>query len=649
MKIPEPRSADPSQTEDWSREKAESFYYIDRWGSGYFSVNSEGEVCVRPLLEKGGLISLAAVRQAAYRRNLRTPLLLRFQDLLRHRVMVLNEAFSRAIQEYSYQNQYRGVYPIKVNQLREVVEEILDAGEPYGFGLEVGSKPEMYAALAIHSNPESLIICNGYKDSGYIRTALLGRKLQKKVVLVAEKVSEVAHFIRIAREMEVRPWIGLRVRLHRRGSGAWATSGGEDAKFGLSTLQILQAVDMLKRADMAESLKLLHFHIGSQIPDILTIKQAVREATRYYAKLWKLGQKVEYLDVGGGLAIDYDGSKSSFHSSMNYTLEEYARDVVYNIQDICLQEEVPQPLIVSESGRALVAHHSVLLVEAFGTIRKGEDPDPLPFADHKLVSDLVGIRNALTEGRLTESLHDMLQIKEEAQNMFELGLLDLPERANIEALCWTITRELSGASFRTEDRESPEELVELRTQLADQHICNFSVFQSLLDHWALGQLFPIVPISRLDQEPSTESRIVDITCDSDGKISKFIDLLGVRDTLPLHKVGEEPYFLGIFLTGAYQDILGDFHNLFGRVCEVHVFLAEDEQEGFYIDEVIPASSIGDVLELTQYDLKDLAKRLKSQVDRAIREDKIRPGEAMQLLEEYRTGFSQQTYLVFEKD
>jgi arginine decarboxylase len=634
------------QKQQWSTDDATEVYLIDRWGSGYFSVSPQGDLSVSPLQERGATIPIVEVVREAVEQGVRTPMLIRFQDLLRHRVEMLNEAFIRAIAEHKFTGSYRGVFPIKVNQLREVVEEILDAGRPYNYGLEVGSKPEMFAGLAVHTDPDSLIICNGYKDENFIRMALIGRKLEKKVIIVAEKLSEVRAIVKIAREMNVEPLIGMRVRLMAEGAGKWATSGGEHAKFGLSTSEILDAIEILRRAGMQESFKLLHFHIGSQIPDILTIKRAVREAARYFAKLSKAGQKLEYLDVGGGLAIDYDGSRSTFHSSMNYSLQEYANDVVWNIMDVCDEEGVSHPNIVSESGRAIVAHHSVLVVEAFGAIEKTpiEQRGIIPGRQHKLVKDLIDIENHLDERNLNESWHDLIQIKEQSQNMFELGILELDARAGVELLYWRIAEEMQKMAARLDEEDRPEHLIGLELELADQHICNFSVFQSLLDHWALGQLFPVVPIHRLDEKPQVESTVVDITCDSDGKVNKFIDLDDVKLTLPLHDLRGEPYYLGVFLTGAYQDIMGDIHNLFGRVNEAHVFLDPDEESGYYIEETIPGNTIGDVLALTQYDRNEIAKRMKAQFDSAIKSDVLRPNEAMRLLAEYERGLQDQTYL-----
>ncbi len=637
-----------SRESEWTTEDSTALYMIDRWGGGYFGINSDGQMAAAPLQEAGATVVISDVNEEALAQGLRPPMLIRFQDLLRHRVESLNQAFTSAITENRYSGTYRGVFPIKVNQLREVVEEILDAGRPYNYGVEVGSKPEIFAGLAIHSDPESLIICNGYKDPTYIRMALIGRRLGKKVILVAEKLSEVRTIVSIAKEMNVEPWIGMRVRLLAKGAGIWATSGGEHAKFGLSTSEILAAIEILREAGMESSFKLLHFHIGSQIPDILTIKRAVREAARYYAKLFKMGHQLTYLDVGGGLAIDYDGSRSTFHSSMNYTVQEYANDIVYSIMDVCEEEKVPHPTIVSESGRAIVAHHSVLIIEAFGSIEKTPlEPLTVASRDHKLIRELLDIEKNLSSRNLNEGWHDLIQLKERAQNMFELGILELDVKARVESHFWQIAERIHQLAGELDPTEVPEDLLKLELELADQHICNFSVFQSLLDHWALGQLFPIVPIARLNEKPTLESTLVDITCDSDGKVSKYIDLNDVRQTLPLHELRKEPYYLGIFLTGAYQDILGDILNLFGRVNEVHVFLDADEESGFYIEETIPGDTIGAVLALTQYDLNDLTKKMKAQIDAAIKEDRVRPNEGMRLLAEYERGLRDHTYLTFE--
>src|SRR5213595_1397224 len=643
-----PFAAGPPRQEemkDWDVESAIATYNVDGWGDGYFAVNSSGNVEARPLKENGGSIDLLAIVDEARARNLSFPLLIRFQDLLRHRVESINRAFQSAISEFDYRNHYRGVFPIKVNQLREVIEEIVDAGEQFHFGLEAGSKPELVAALAMHKDHESLIICNGYKDPAFIRIALLGCKLGKKVVIVAEKPEELEQTIRAAKEVGVEPHIGIRVRLYSKGAGKWAPSGGENAKFGLDTTSLIAASEMLKAAGLGHCLKLIHFHVGSQVPDISTIKRAVREAARYYAKLCQLGHELGYLDVGGGLGVDYDGSRSDFDSSANYSLQEYANDVVWNIMDVCDSEGVPHPAIVSEGGRAIVAHHSVLVMEALSSIEKTAPKLRVTASekDHKLVGDILDVKQRLKRGNRIESLHDIRQIKEEAQQTFDLGLLDLESKAKIDTIYWQLAQQI--VNMHRGLRFIPEEVKQLETTLGDQYICNFSVFQSLLDHWALGQLFPIMPIHRLNTPPDRHGTIVDITCDSDGRVCKFTDLQDVKETLPLHRIlPGEIYYLGVFMVGAYQDIMGDLHNLFGRVTEVHVFLDPDEESGWYIEEVIEGSTIGEVLAMTQWDKVELMRLLKSQVDDAIKTDFLNPSDAMKLLSDYERLLQEYTYL-----
>jgi arginine decarboxylase len=630
---------------EWDVDAAISTYNVDGWGTGYFTINSAGNAEVRPLQEKGGVIDILEVVNEARSRGLGFPLVLRFQDLLRHRVEAVNCAFQKAIEEFGYKNHYRGVFPIKVNQLREVIEEIVDAGQEFHFGLEAGSKPELVAALAMHKDPESLIICNGYKDRAFIRIALLGRKLGKSVIIVVEKLEELEQAIRASKEVGVEPHIGIRVRLYSKGAGKWSPSGGENAKFGLDTASLIAASEMLKAAGLGHCFKLVHFHVGSQVPDISTIKRAVREAARYYAKLAKLGHDLGYLDVGGGLGVDYDGSRSDFDSSANYSLQEYANDVVWNIMDVCDSEGVAHPAIVNEGGRAIVAHHSVLVVEAFSSIEKTAPKLKVDMSekDHKLVRDILDVKQRLKRGNRLESLHDIQQIKEEAQQTFTLGLLDLESKAKIDCVYWQLAQQI--VNMHRGLRFVPEEVKELETSLGDQYICNFSVFQSLLDHWALGQLFPIMPIHRLTTPPDRNGMLVDITCDSDGKVSKFIDLQDVKDTLPLHRIiPGEIYYLGVFMVGAYQDIMGDLHNLFGRVTEAHIFLDPDEESGWYIEEVIEGSTIGEVLAMTQWDKVELMRLLKTQVDSAIKSDRLKPNDGMKLLSDYERLLHEYTYL-----
>ena len=632
----------------WTTQSARTLYNIDRWGAGYFDINSEGHAVATPL-QNGVQVDLTDLIEDAKARGLKFPLLVRFQDILRHRVQALNEAFRASISEFGYKGIYRGVFPIKVNQLREVVEEILDAGKPYNFGLEVGSKPELFAGMALQDQPGSLIICNGYKDPAFIRLALQGIRLGKTVIMVVEKIEELRQIITVSKAVGVEPLIGIRARLLSKGAGKWAESGGENAKFGLSTTELLAAVEMLQREGLTHCFKLLHFHIGSQVPDILTVKRAVQEAGRLYAKLHKLGFPVEYVDVGGGLGVDYDGSRSAFDSSTNYSLQEYTNDVVYYLADVCNQENVAHPTIVSESGRALVAHHSVLIVEVFGHIDKTPPEFDFSYGDqeHRIVRELLEIRDNLGRLNKLEAYHDALERKEDAHQMFTLGVLDLRDKAKIEHLYW----EISEAVVKTFKSQSyiPEEIRHLEDSLSHQYLCNFSVFQSLLDHWALGQLFPIMPLDRLDEQPTREGTLVDITCDSDGQINKFIDLRDVRDTLPLHELkptanGHEPYYLGFYLMGAYQDIMGDLHNLFGRVNEIHVFLEPDEPTGYYVEEVIEGNMIIETLRAVQYEESELKRQMKAQVDAAIKTDRLKPTEGMRLLDDYERGLKDYTYL-----
>ncbi len=631
----------------WSATQSEDLYGFKRWGAGHFGVDAGGFVAVQPLAD-GRAIRLMDVVTEAAGMGLKAPLVIRFQDLLRHRVVQLNEVFSRAIREEGYKGDYRGVFPIKVNQLREVVDEVVAAGKEWHYGLEAGSKPELMVALAMHEGGKGLIICNGYKDPDYIRLALLGRKLGKKIILVVEQLSELDEIIRLAAETGVKPLLGLRVKLQTRGEGKWATSTGDNAKFGLNTAEILFAVERLRKARLSSALRLVHFHIGSQVPNILTIKNAVVEAARFYCQLAQMGFPMGYLDVGGGLGIDYDGSRTNFDSSMNYSMDEYARDVVHNIKEICDDAGVDEPDIVSESGRAVVAPHSLLVVEVFERINKRESlgQQHRPREKHKIVTDLEDmLKNKARLGRL-ERYHDAVQKKEEAFSLFSLGYLDLENRAAAEQIFWQICEQIG----RETDRSGyvPEELRDLKKLLADQYVGNFSVFQSLLDHWGLDQLFPVAPLHRLNEKPTVNAVLVDITCDSDGKIDRFIDLQDVKDYITLHPLNNKPYYLGIFLTGAYQDIMGDLHNLFGRVNEVHVFLENDEPNDFYIEEALAGSRVSDVIEGVQYQWEELCRRMKQQIDHATKKDLVKPREGVRLLEFYESQMSAKTYLNIER-
>lgn len=634
-------------TSAWSVANSEELYGFKRWGSGHLGVDDDGFVNVEPLADGRG-IRIMDVVDEAIGMGLKAPMVIRFQDLLRHRVTQLNELFRKAIKEEGYKGEYRGVFPIKVNQLREVVDEIVTAGKDFGYGLEAGSKPELMIALAMHEGPNRLIICNGYKDHDYIRLALLGRKIGKKIIIVVEQLAEVDDIIAISAEVGVKPMIGFRAKLQTRGEGKWSSSTGDNAKFGLNTAEILFATEKLKKAKLTQCVKLVHFHIGSQVPNIITIKNAVIEATRFYCQLVKMGFPMGYLDCGGGLGIDYDGSRTNFESSMNYTMAEYARDVVSNVRDICVESNVPVPDIVTESGRAVVAPHSMLVVEVFERINKRETLgiQHQPKEKHKVVCDLeLLLKNKAKLGKL-ERFHDAIQKKEESFSLFNLGYLNLENRAAAESLFWHVCEQIA-----KETRDTgyvPEELRGLAALLADQYVCNFSVFQSLLDHWALKQLFPIAPLHRLKEKPTVNAVLVDITCDSDGKISTFIDLQDTKDYLTLHPLNGKPYYLGVFLTGAYQDIMGDLHNLFGRVNEVHVFLEPDEPNGFYIEETLAGSRIRDVIDGVQYQWEELCRKMKAQIDAATKKDLVKPREGVRLVEFYEEQMRSKTYLNIER-
>lgn len=633
----------------WGVSDSLKLFNIENWGDQYFSINPAGNLTVHPRRGEGPGIDLMAVVNEIKSQGLQMPVLIRFQDIIRHRVVALNEAFRKAITEYNYKGRYQGVYPIKVNQMREVVEEIIDAGRPYDFGLEAGSKAELTAVIAMNNSPKSLVICNGYKDYGFIKTALMGVKMGKRVIIVVEKLSELYQVISVAKELNVTPLIGIRTKLYSKGSGKWESSGGEFAKFGLTTPELLHAINVLKREGLQDSFKLIHFHIGSQITNIKTVKDAVKEGTRIYSKLRKMGLNVEYLDVGGGLGVDYDGSRTSFESSINYSLQEYVNDVVYSIQEVCHSEEVPEPNIVSESGRALVAHHSVLIVNVFGSIEVGATPFSLEETpdEDDVVKEMRYLSQHLSSKNLLEHFHDALQRKEEALSMFKLGFLSLEDKAKVEHLFWQICKVIHKNSAGL--KYVPDEVEALNKHLADQYLCNFSLFQSMPDHWAIQHLFPIVPIHRHDEEPNRASTLVDITCDSDGKVSKFIDLRDIKDTLPLHQLrANESYYLGFFLMGAYQDIMGDLHNLFGRVNEVHVFLDETEPGGYYIEEVIKGNNIAGVLSWIQYSATDLEKRVKEQLDQRVREGAMKPREGVELQNFYEEVLHGYTYVDYEK-
>jgi arginine decarboxylase len=632
----------------WSIERAIQYYNIGGWGAGFFSVNEKGHMVVHPHGPGGPTIDIMDVVEDVQEKRIGLPCLVRFQDVLRARVKMINEAFARAIAEMAYGGRYFGVYPIKVNQMREVVEEILDAGSPYHYGLEAGSKGELLVVLGFNADPDAITVCNGYKDEEFLRLALLGRKLGRKVIVVVEKLSELPHLLRLGEEMGTEPWIGLRSKLTTRGTGKWEGSSGDFAKFGLTIPELIEAVRILKAAGKEHCAKLLHFHVGSQLTEIRVVKDAVNEGVRVYAKLRKMGLGIEYLDVGGGLGVDYVGTRTPHSSSVNYSLEEYVGDVVYSIQRICVNEGVPEPHIVSESGRAVSAHHSCIIMNVFGHIEIGSSEEiaaasqPQP-NEAKVVREMREIVAALTPRNKAEAYHDALAKKEEALQMFKLGILGLEERAVVESLFWKLCRGL--VELNRGKKRLPRDTRDLGDKIADQYMANFSLFQSAPDHWAFDQLFPIVPLHRMEEPPTRDTTIVDITCDSDGKIDRFIEGDGVDETLSLHPLRPgEPYYLGMFLTGAYQDIMGDMHNLFGRVNEVHVFVDDEDPEDFYIEEVIPGDTVEKVLSRVQYEPADLARRVKNALDQKVKEGAIRPKEGVQLADFYESVMKGYTYL-----
>jgi arginine decarboxylase len=640
------QSTEPT-TDDWTIANAEDYYGLKRWGGGHFSVDEEGFMLVHPLRDQRS-IRIHDIVKEAIGKGLKPPLTIRIQDLLRTRVVDLNEQFAEAIKDEGYQGKYRGVFPIKVNQLREVIEEIQEAGKEFNYGLECGSKPELMIALAMHKNPKSLIICNGYKDDEFIQLALQGRRIGKEIFLVVEQLSEVPRIIQLSKKLGVRPLIGLRIKLSTSGEGKWASSSGEDAKFGLTSPEIIDATRRLKRAGLADCLQLIHFHIGSQVPNIQAIKKATVEATRFFCELKKMGFPMRFMDVGGGLGVDYDGSRSNYESSMNYTMREYARDVVYNIKTVCKDAGVDVPDIVTESGRAIVAPHSILVTQVCDRISKTSVDPKIPKKKKRnpILRELEAILLNEHGSSPLERYHDAQQKKEEATNLFTLGYLDLTEKAEADATYWKICKGL--AELGKLAAYTPEDLESLPQMMAVQYVCNFSVFQSLIDHWACNQLFPIAPLHRLHESPDVDATLVDITCDSEGKVSKFTDVEDVRSTLRLHELdAKHPYYLGVFMVGAYQDIMGDLHNLFGRVNEVHVFLEDDEEDGFYIEDHIKGFTVNDVLGFTQYDGHILTRQLKKQIDRATKADIIKPREGTRMLDEYIEMLRGHTYLAIE--
>ena len=619
----------------WRIEDSAELYNITGWGRKYFSVNEKGHVTVTPR-EGFASVDLKEVMDELQVRDVSAPVLLRFPDILDNRIEKISNCFKKAAKEYDYTAQNYLIYPIKVNQMRPVVEELVSHGRKFNIGLEAGSKPELHAVLATNIADNALIICNGYKDQNFVELALLAQKMGRRIYLVVEKLNELRLIDTVARRLGIVPNVGIRIKLSSTGSGKWEESGGDRSKFGLNCSELLEAIDYLKTNNMEESLKLIHFHIGSQVTKIRRIKNALREATQYYVQLTKSGFDIDFVDIGGGLGVDYDGTRSSLsESSMNYSIQEYANDAVSQLVDVCVKNEIKQPNIITESGRSLAAHHSVLVFEALETTglpvwNEAHNVDP---EAHELERELYEIWDRLNQPRLFESWHDALQIREEALDLFNLGLLSLRTRANIEKLFWSIAREVGQIASGL--KHAPEELRKVAKMLPDKYFCNFSLFQSLTDSWAIDQIFPIVPLSRLDEKPDRTCTIQDITCDSDGKIANFISTQGISNSLPVHSVKPgEPYYLGVFLVGAYQEILGDMHNLFGDTNAVHISVYKDRYE---IDRVIDGETVAEVLDYVQYDAKKLVRNVEKWVTASMKAGHITPEEGREFLGTYRSG------------
>jgi arginine decarboxylase len=625
----------------WTVKDSVDLYNVHGWGRDFFSINDAGHVEVTPAGPGSPKIDLKELVDDLRSRGLNLPVLIRFSDILKSRVQQLCGSFQQAIAENDYKGSYRGVYPIKVNQQRHVVEELVELGRPYNLGIEAGSKPELLVALALQDNPEALILCNGYKDKAYIETALLARKLGRQVIIIMDRVAELDTILSASRELDIRPIIGVRARLSTKGAGKWVESTGDRSKFGLTTAEIVATVERLRAAEMLDCLQLLHFHIGSQISAIRAVKDALQEASRIYVELHALGANMRFIDCGGGLGVDYDGSQTNFHSSVNYTLQEYASDIVSQVAEACNAKGVPHPDIVTESGRALVAHHSVLVFNVLGTneILLGQIPESLARDEHRVIQNLYETYQSVSRKNYLEAYHDSLQLKEEAITAFNLGFLDLKARARVEQLFWATCERI--LKIVRDLPYVPDDLEGLERQLTDTYYCNFSLFQSLPDHWAVRQLFPTMPIDRLNKAPSRRAVLADLTCDSDGKMDEFIDLRDVKHFLDLHPANGEPYCIATFLVGAYQEILGDLHNLFGDTDAVHVRLDGDD---YRVEHVVEGDSVTEVLSYVQYSKEDLVARVRRSVENALREKRLTPAESGRLMRRYEEALDGYTYL-----
>lgn len=640
-----------TEATSWNFEDSEKLYGVSRWGKGYFSIGDKGDLLATPDHHQPNLtINIQEIVEEMDHSEIQFPAVIRFHDILRSQVESLNTTFRSVIKAAEYRGQYFGVFPIKVNQMREVVEEIMNAGEKFNYGLEAGSKPELMAALAYNTNKESLTLLNGYKDEEYFRLALLGQQIGRNIIIVIEKFNELKTLVRIANEMNVTPIIGLRSKLMVKGRGKWKNSSGERAKFGLSYVEMLNAVDYLTQQGFSDSVQLLHFHIGSQLTDIRSVKDAIQEASMVYMNLVKSGVPLKYIDVGGGLAVDYDGSQSTNNSSCNYSMEEYIVDIVYGIKQTCDLNDIPHPNIVSESGRAITAYHSCVVAKVIGEIKPNSTTfdTSLDENEHILISNMRDITRELSGDNYQEMYNDLVSIKAQSVSAFNLSVLSLKDMAKMESLYWQtlelINQHLIGEEF------IPEQLMEIPSLLSSQYLVNFSVFQSTIDSWAIKQVLPIVPINRLHEKPTKIASLVDITCDSDGKIDHFIETNGASNTLPLHELKEDQdYHVGIFLTGAYQDVMGDMHNLFGRLNEVHIYSYDDDPKDYYIEEVVHGSTMGDVLSTMQYSSEILANNIKKEIDKKVSQGKIKPRVGVQLTDFYENCLSHYTYLTDDKN
>lgn len=630
-----------TKTSNWTIEDSEQLYRIQGWGEPYFGINAAGHVTVSPKGDRGGSLDLYELVQALQQRNIGLPLLLRFSDILEDRIERLNACFARAIARYGYQGAYKGVFPVKCNQQRHIIEALVRFGQSHQFGLEAGSKPELLIALAMLNTPGALLICNGYKDRSYIETAILTRRLGHTPIIVLEQPEEVAAVIAVSQALGIEPIVGVRAKLSTQGVGRWGTSAGDRAKFGLTVPEILAAVEQLREAGMLNSLQLLHFHIGSQISAISVIKDAIREAGQIYGELVRLGANMRYLDVGGGLGVDYDGSKTNFHASKNYSMQNYASDVVAGIKDACRQRGIPDPILISESGRAIASHQSVLIFNVLGVSEVPKiNPEPATEEEHLILRNLYDTYQNIDENNYQEAYNDALQFKGEAISLFNFGYLSLPERARAESLFWACCAKILGIARQQE--YVPDDLEDLEKIMASIYYINLSVFQSVPDSWAIDQLFPIMPIHRLDEEPTERGILADLTCDSDGKIDQFIDLRDVKSVLELHPFRPgEPYYLGLFLNGAYQEIMGNLHNLFGDTNAVHIRLTP---KGYEIEHVVRGDTMQEVLAYVQYQGDALLEKIRCRAEAALAEGQITLAEAKHLLENYERSLRSYTYL-----